>query len=96
MEEVDHRPQVSPLFDVHLEHVAQGRKVRRGLSEIALLLDRRGLGIALMTIEAAQHGAILARNVLPDRIAHVVAKRNFSVLLSGASRMPQRYSGILT
>src|SRR5437763_7297764 len=41
---------------------------------MTLLLDRRGLRIALGDDESAEHAAILARDVLPCWRAHVVAE----------------------
>ena len=69
VQQIDHRPEMAALLDVDLEQVAHVVERRRGLAEMALLLDRRGLGVALDHDEAAQHGAIFARHVLPHRLA---------------------------
>ena len=47
LEQIEHRPEVSALLDVDLEEVAQ--VVERGARapEVALLLDRGGLGVTL-------------------------------------------------
>ena len=81
VQQIDHRPEVAALLDVDLEQVAHVVERRRGLAEMALLLDRGRLGVALDHDEAAQHGADLAGHVLPDRLALVRAERNFAVLL---------------
>ena len=70
-----------PAFlDVDLEQVAQVVERRRGLAEVALLLDRGGLGVALDHDQPAQHGAMFARHVLPGRLALVGAERDLSRL----------------
>ena len=87
---------MAALLDVDLEQIAHVVERRRGLAEVALLLDRRRLGIALDHDQPAEHGAVFAGHVLPDRLAQVIAERDLTVFLGGASRMPQRYSGIRT
>ena len=47
VQQVHHRPQVAALLDVDLEQVAQVVQARRGEAQVALLLDRRRLGVAL-------------------------------------------------
>src|SRR3989449_4778621 len=76
VEEVHHRPEVSALLDVDLEEVAQVVERGAGAPEVALLLDRGGLGVALRDDEPPQHAAVLTRDVLPDRLALVVAEGN--------------------
>src|SRR6202050_1748925 len=41
---------------------------------MSLLLDRRGLGIALRDNQTAQHAAMLAGNLAPDRLALLLAE----------------------
>ena len=79
VQQVDHRPEVPALFDVHLEQVAQVVERRRGLAEAALLLDRRGLGVALDDDQALQVGAVLAGHLLPDGLALLLAERDAPV-----------------
>ena len=81
LQEIDHRPEVAAFLDIDLEQVAHVVERRRGLAEMALLLDRGRLGVALDDDQAAQHGAIFARHVLPGRLAVVLAERNLAVLL---------------
>ena len=81
LQHVDHRPEVAAFLDIDLKDVAHVVERRRGLAEVALLLDRSRLGVALDDDETAQHGAIFARNVLPDRLAVMAAERNFAALL---------------
>ena len=79
VQQVDHRPQVPAFLDVDLEEVAQVVERRRGLAEITLLLDRGRLGVALNDDQAAQHGAVFARHLLPGGLALVRAERNFPI-----------------
>jgi hypothetical protein len=74
VQQIDHRPEMAAFLDVHLEQVAHVVERRRGLAEMALLLDRRRLGVALDHDQAAQHGAVLARHFLPGRLALVLAE----------------------
>ena len=56
-----------------------------------LLLDRRGLGVALRDDDAAQVRAMLAGHVLPRRLALVLAEVHLARAASrGARKMPQR------
>ena len=81
LQDVDHRPEVAAFLDIDLEHVAHVVERGRGLAEMALLLDRGRLGVALDDDEAAQHGAIFARHVLPGRLAVMAAERDLAALL---------------
>ena len=54
VEQVDHGPEVPALLDVDLEEVAQVVERRARAAEVALLLDGRGLGVALGDDEAAE------------------------------------------
>ena len=74
LQQVDHRPQMAGLLDIDLEQVAQIVKRRGGAAEMALLLDRSGLGIALHDDQAAQHRAVFAGHFLPGRFALVRAE----------------------
>src|SRR5262249_55308650 len=74
VEQIDHGPEVAPLLDVDLEQVAEIVERRAGPAQMALLLDRRGLRIALGHDQPAEHAAILARHVLPCRRAQMVAE----------------------
>ncbi len=71
---------MAPLFHVDLKEIAQIVLARRGEAEVALLLDRRRLGVALRHDDAAQVGAMLARHVLPHRLALVFAEADAPVL----------------
>ena len=81
VQQVDHRPQMAAFLDIDLEQVAHVVERRRGLAEMALLLDRGGLGVALDHDEPAQHGAVFARHLLPGRLAEMAAERDLAVLL---------------
>jgi hypothetical protein len=65
---------VAAFLDVDLEQVSQVVERRRGQAEVALLLDRRRLGVALGDDDPAQVGAVLAGHVLPGLLALVVAE----------------------
>ena len=74
VQQVHHRPQVAALLDVDLEQVAHVVEARRGEAQRPLLLDRRRLGVALHDDQPAQVGAVLAGDLLPHRVAEVVAE----------------------
>ncbi len=80
VEEVDHRPEVAPLLHVHLEQIAQVVDARAREAEQALLLDARRLGVPLRHDEPAEGVAVLAGDLLPDRLAEVVAEADRAVL----------------
>ena len=80
LQQIDHRPEVAALFHVDLEQIAHVVERRRGLAEIALLLDRGRLGVALDHDQAAQHGAVFARHFLPGRLAFMRAEGNLAAL----------------
>jgi hypothetical protein len=84
LQQVDHGPQVPAFLDVDLEQVAHVVERRRGLAQVALLLDAGRLRVALDDDEAAQHGAIFAGNLLPGLLALVPAEIDEPVL--GARR----------
>ena len=79
VQQVHHRPQVPALLDVDLEQVAHVVEARRGEAQGALLLDRRRLGVALDDEEAAQVGPVLARDLLPHRLALVLAEGDAAI-----------------
>ncbi len=81
VQEIDHRPQMAAFLDIDLEQIAHVVERRGGLAEMALLLDRGGLGVALDHDEPPQHGAVFARHVLPGRLAVMAAERDLAVLL---------------
>jgi hypothetical protein len=68
LQQIDHCPEMAAFLDIDLEQVAQIVERGRGLAEMALLLDRGRLGVALDHDQAAQHGAMLARDFLPRRL----------------------------
>ena len=79
VQQVDHRPEVPAFLDVHLKQVAQVVEARAAVAEPALLLDARGLGVALRDDEPAQLVAELARHFLPDRLAEEIAEADRAV-----------------
>ena len=80
LQQIDHRPEMAAFLDVDLEQVAQVVKRWRGLAEMALLLDRGRLGVALDHDQTAQHGAIFAGHFLPGSFALVAAEGNLAAL----------------
>ncbi len=68
-----------PFLDVDLEQVAQVVLAGAGQAQVALLLDRRRLGVALGDDDAAQVGAVLAGHVLPGLLALVVAEVDLAI-----------------
>ena len=74
VQQIDHRPQMAAFLDIDLEQVAHVVERRRGPAEMALLLDRGGLRVALDDDEPAQHGAILARHFLPGGLAQMLRR----------------------
>ena len=74
VQQVDHRPQVTAFFHVHLEQIAEVVQRRCRATERTLLLDARRLGITLRDDEAAEAVAELARNFIPHRLALEIAK----------------------
>ena len=82
LQQVDHRPEVAAFLDVDLEQVAHVVERGRGLAEVALLLDAGGLRVALDHDQPAQHGAVLARHLLPGLLALVGAEVDLAVLLA--------------
>src|SRR5262249_114335 len=47
LQDIDHGPQMPAFLDIDLKHVAHVVERGRGLAEVALLLDRGGVGVAL-------------------------------------------------
>ncbi len=80
LQEIDHRPEMAAFLDIDLEQIAQVVERGRGLAEMALLFDRGRLGVALDHDQAAQRGAVFARDFLPGRLAKILAERNDAVL----------------
>ena len=80
VQQVDHRPQMAPLFDVHLKQVPQVVQARAPLAEPPLLLDAGWLGVALRHDQPAKLIAELARHFLPDRLAEEVAESDATVV----------------
>src|SRR6185437_10615438 len=74
MQQINHRPEMAALLDIDLEQVAQIVERGAAMAEQPLLFDRGGLGVALRDDEAAQGRAMLARHLLPGRLAHLVAE----------------------
>ena len=74
---------MAALFDVHLKKIPEVVERRAGFAQLALLLDRRGLGVALRDDDAAQAVAELAGHLLIDRLAVVVAEAHGRARIGG-------------
>ena len=79
VEQIDHSPEMAAFLDIHLIQVAQVIERRRGAAQLALLLNRGGLGVPLGDDQAAQLGAILGGDLVPDRLALVGAEGDLPV-----------------
>ncbi len=77
---------MAALLDIDLEQIAQIIERGRGFAEMALLLDRSGLGVALDHDQAAQRGAIFARHFLPGRFAKMLAERDDAIFFLGREK----------
>ena len=75
-QQIDHRPKMPALLDIDLEEVAHVVEAGRGRSEVALLLDRSGLRVALHHEQATKQRAIFARHFLPGRLTLVTSAGN--------------------
>ena len=84
LQQIDHRPEVAAFLDIDLEQVAHVVERRRGLAEMALLLDRGRLGVALDHDQPAQHRAVFARHFLPGRLAFVRAEGDLAAFRPAA------------
>ena len=80
VQHVDHRPEVTALFDVDLEQVAEIVQARAMRAERALLFDAGGLGIALDDDQPPQLVAEFPGDFLPDRLALEVAETNTAIV----------------
>src|SRR4029079_11329157 len=74
---------MAPLLDIDLEQIAQIVERGRGRPEVALLLDARRLGVALGDDEPPQHVAELTGDLVPYRLAVVVAEPMGPAILLG-------------
>ncbi len=83
VQQVDHGPKVAAFLDVDLEQVAQVVERGAGKAQVALLLDRSRLGVALGDDDAAQRRAVFAGHVLPGGLAPVGAEVDLAACLGG-------------
>jgi len=80
VQQVDHGPKVTALFDIDLKEVAQIVLAGCGQPKVSLLLDGGRLGIALGHDNAPQIGPILAGDILPGILTDVIAKMDLPTL----------------
>jgi hypothetical protein len=88
LQQVDHRPQMASLFDVYLEQIAKVVERRRGTSQMALLFDRGGFGVALRDDDAAQLLAVFAGHLLPGIQFGMIAEADFALELRREKNSP--------
>src|SRR5712692_9298757 len=67
---------MAPFFHIHLKKIAEIVERRAGFPQMALLLDRGRLGVALCNDEPAEYSPMFARNLAPYPLALVLAERN--------------------
>src|SRR5258708_1857536 len=79
VQEIDHRPEMAALLDIDLEEVAQIVERRAAMAQQALLFDGGRLGVALGDDQTPQRRAVLARHLLPGRLAVLVAKTDAAI-----------------
>src|SRR5882762_3055670 len=74
MKKINHRPEVASLFHIHLKKISQIVKRWRSVPQQSLLLHRRWLRISLRHDQPPERRTMLPRNLLPHRLAHMIAK----------------------
>ena len=72
---------MTAFLDIDLKQVAHVIERWRGLAEMALLFDRRWLGVTLHHDKTAQHGAILAGYFLPRLLAQMLTEIHLACLV---------------
>ena len=82
VQQINHRPQMAALFHIDLKEIAQVVHRRCGEAEMALLLNRCGLGVALRDNNAAQVRTMLAGHVLPRGLALVLTKAHGALFVT--------------
>ncbi|TXT37742.1 MAG: hypothetical protein FD135_3370 [Comamonadaceae bacterium] len=85
-QQVDHGPQVTAFFDVHLEQVAHVVQAGCGGPQKTLLLHRSRFGVALHHDQAAQQRAVFTGHFLPGRFTLVAATGNGAALFLGSQQ----------
>jgi hypothetical protein len=80
MQQVDHRPQMTPFFDVHLKQVSQVIHARTSLSQPSLLLDTGRFRVPLSDDQPAQLVAEFPGHLLPDRLTEEIPEADATVV----------------
>ena len=88
VQQVDHGPQVPSLLHVDLEQVAAVVHGGRAVAQQALLLDGRGLGVALRDDDAPQGVAELAGHFLPGGVPEEVPEPDLALVLGRGEEDP--------
>src|SRR5207253_9753744 len=74
LEQIDHSPQVTPFFHVHLKKISHVVERRASLAKLSLLLYRCRLCVALRDYDAAQGVAKFSGHFLISWMAVVIAE----------------------
>src|SRR6266850_2505370 len=82
MQQIHHSPQVTAFFDVHLKNISQVVHRRTRRTQHSLLFDGSRLGVSLGDNDAAQRGAVFARDFLPRGLAFVGAEIHFTLFIA--------------
>ena len=90
VQQIHHGPEMAPFLDINLKQIPQVIERRAGASEMPLLLDGGGLGIALGDDQPAQGTAVFSRHLLPGRLAWWSPKAMVRPSSGLARKMPQR------
>jgi hypothetical protein len=80
VQEVDHRPEVTSLFDVDLKQIPKIVQAWTALPQPALLLDARRFGVSLRDDQPAELVSKLSGHFLPDRLAEEVPEADPTVV----------------
>src|SRR5882672_3774848 len=81
MQQVNHCPKMTALFDVDLKKIPHVVERRTGVTELPLLFDRSRLSIALRDDDPAQRVSEFAGDFLISWCAIVITKANLRVRL---------------
>ena len=82
VQQVDHSPQVTPFFHVHLKNVPQIVQGRTRHPQHLLLFDRSGFRIALRNDDSPQDRAIFTRDFLPGWLTLVNAEIHLALFVA--------------
>ena len=82
VQQINHGPQMPPLFDVHLKNISQIVERRAAHAQQPLLFHGSWLGVSLSHDHAPQRRAIFARNFLPRGLALMYTEIHLPVAIA--------------